>query len=37
MNKCAVITKFFLTATAMQVNPELAADIILDAGVFFIV
>lgn len=37
MTKQTVITKFFLTATAVQVNPEFAADVILDAGVFFIV
>lgn len=29
--------KLFLTATAVQVNPELAADVILHAGVFLIV
>lgn len=31
------ITKLLLTATAVQINPEFAADIIFDAGVFFIV
>lgn len=37
MTKQTVITKLFLTATAVQVNPEFAADVVLDAGVFFIV
>lgn len=31
------ITELLLTATAVQINPEFAADIIFDAGVFFIV
>lgn len=37
MTKQTVITKFFLTAAAVQVNPQFAADVILDAGVFLIV
>lgn len=31
------ITELLLTATAVQINPEFASDIIFDAGVFFIV
>lgn len=31
------ITELLLTATAVQIDPEFAADIIFDAGVFFIV
>lgn len=37
MQSTQSITEFLLTATAVQVNPEFASDIIFDAGVFFIV
>lgn len=31
------LTKLFLAAIAVQVNPQFAADVILDTGVFLIV